>query len=130
MNWSGLSLMVTTCGCSWWWRLAWWWRLVEKQWRVSEKRELWVKEKKMKKEKRQRRTVGERRYLMEQVIQVGPILCLILQKCHWNSILKKWKHIFLFSYFHHSNSKFWVLSDGNKSWKSSQTRIFCGTHVF
>ena len=31
MNRSGLSLMVTTCGCSWWWRLAWWWRLVEKQ---------------------------------------------------------------------------------------------------
>ena len=25
---------------------------------------------------------GERHYVMGQIIQVGPILCIILQKCH------------------------------------------------
>ena len=47
-----------------------------------------------------------------------------LHWCHWVSYLSFWKHPFLVSYFHHSNSIFWVLSDGNKSWKPCQTRIF------
>ena len=64
---------------------------------------------------------GERLYVMGQVIRVGLIICLILQKCHWNSILKNWKHQkFVFS-FHNSNSFFWVLSFGNWVKKLIQT---------
>ena len=108
-------------GCSWWWRLVWWWWLVEEQWRISEKRELWIKEKKNEGEETERRTswsenakliFGERRYVMGQVIRVGPILCLILQKCHWNSIFKKLKTHLVFI-FHHPHPKFWVF----ESWK-------------
>ena len=78
------------------------------------------KRKKMKKEKRQREEwvrvrliFGERRYVMGQVLRVGPILCLILQKCHWNSILKNWKHQIPVFIFHHPHPKFWVF----ESWK-------------
>ena len=56
---------------------------------------------------------GERRYVMGQVIWVDPILCLILQKCHWNLIFKNWKHQNLVFIFHHPHPKFWVF----ESWK-------------
>ena len=129
MNQSGLNLMVMTCGCSWWLLMMVTIGVVVEacggamkgQW---EERALGKRKKKWRRRRDSEERVRERRYLMRQVIQVSPILCLILQKCHWNSILKNWKHLFLVSYFHHSNSNFWVLSDGNKSWKSSQTRIF------
>ena len=129
MNQSRLSLMVMTCGCSWWLLMMVTIGVVVEacggamkgQW---EERALGKRKKKWRRRRDSEERVRERRYLMRQVIQVGPILCLILQKCHWNSILKNWKHLFLVSYFHHSNSNFLVLSDGNKSWKSSQTRIF------
>ena len=65
---------------------------MEEHRRVSEKRELWVKEIKNEEgEETERRTswsenakliFGERRYVMGQVIRMGSILCLILQKCH------------------------------------------------
>ena len=110
-------------GCSWWWRLVWWWQLVEEHRRVSEKRELWVKEIKNEEgEETGRRTswsenakliFGERRYVMGQVIRMGSIFCLILQKCHWNSILKNWKHQNPVFIFHHPHPKFWVF----ESWK-------------
>ena len=76
----------------------------------------------MKKEKRQREEqVGERHYVMGQVIQVGPILCLILQKCHWNSILKteNTKILFSFSIIHIQNFEY--LSHENNDPKLSQT---------
>ena len=56
---------------------------------------------------------GERRFVMGQVIRVSPILCLILQKCHWNSILKNWKPQNPIFIFHHPHPKFWVF----ESWK-------------
>ena len=45
------------------------------------------------------------------------------KKTH-NSVLSFWKHPFVVSCFHHSNSIFWVLSDGNKCWKPSKTHKF------
>ena len=63
------GVMVAACGGA-----------MKGQW---EERALGKREKKMKKEKRQREEqVGERHYVMGQVIRVGPILYLILQKCH------------------------------------------------
>ena len=63
------GVMVAACGGA-----------MKGQW---EERALGKRKKKMKKEKRQREEqVGERHYVMGQVIRVGPILYLILQKCH------------------------------------------------
>ena len=55
---------------------------------------------------------------------MGPTEFEYLHWCHWISYLSFWKHPFLVSYFHHPNSIFWVLIDGNKGWKPCQTRIF------
>ena len=76
------------------------------------------KRKKMKKEKRQREEwvrvrliFGERRYVMGQVIRVGPILCLILQKCETQSQKLNIKKNIYISIT--QNSFFLVLSYGN-----------------
>ena len=72
---------------------------------------------------------GERRFVMGQVIWVGPILCLILQKCHWNSILKNWKHQNPIFIFHHPHPKFWVFESW-KQWSKTKPKkmVIRGTH--
>ena len=65
---------------------------------------------------------GERHYVMGQVIRVGPILCLILQKCHWNSILKNWKHQNPVFIFHHPHPKFWVFELWKQWFKTKPNR--------
>ena len=55
---------------------------------------------------------------------MGPTESLYLCWCHWVSFLSLWKHPFAVSCFHHFNSNFWVLSDGNRCWKPSQTKNF------
>ena len=65
---------------------------------------------------------GERLYVKGQVIRVGPILCLILQKCHWNSILKNWEHQNPVFIFHHPHPKFWVFESWEQWSKTTPNR--------
>ena len=135
MNQSRLSLMVMTCGCSWWLLMMVTIGVVVEacggamkgQW---EERALGKRKKKWRRRRDSEERVRERRYLMRQVIQVGPILCLILQKCHWNSILKNWKHLFLVSISITLTQifEFWVMETSVKN--QSKQKIFCGTHAF
>ena len=60
----------------------------------------------------------------DNTLSMGPTKSLYLPSCHWTLDLNFWKLlIFVFS-FHHSNSNFWVLSDGNITQKTSQTTFF------
>ena len=135
MNQSRLSLMVMTCGCSWWLLMMVTIGVVVEacggamkgQW---EERALGKRKKKWRRRRDSEERVRERRYLMRQVIQVGPILCLILQKCHWNSILKNWKHLFLVSISITLTQifEFWVMETRVEN--QAKQEFFCGTHVF
>ena len=51
-------------------------------------------------------------------------LCTWVAQCHWNSSLKFWKLKKIAPSFHHSNSIFWVLTDGNNAQKTLQTTFF------
>ena len=60
-------------------------------------------------------------------------LCTWVPQCHWNSSLKFWKLKKIAPSFHHSNSIFWVLTDGNNAQKTFQTTFFfflCEAQVF
>ena len=110
--------------------------MTEKKWKEKKSLGVGLKKKERKKERKERRRRKCRWWWVSLTWQhtgYGPTKSLYLRWCHWELVLSFWKHLIVVSCFHHSNSNFWILSDGNKCWKPSQTNFFfffCETHVF